>query len=111
MRKGLPFGLIPLLLLPGCALFASGPPVLVPSVAGCSSLIPTEWRKPVPSVEPPSPAVSVVADWIASFDGQTGRLDQQYDRTIGAIGIVERCEERDRKAVTKATKRHFFGGG
>jgi hypothetical protein len=38
----------------------------------------------------------------------TGKLDVANDRTVSAIGIVERCEERDAKAVKRA-RRGFFG--
>jgi hypothetical protein len=35
----------------------------------------------------------------------TGRLDQANDRTKSAIGIVERCEQRDAEAVKRATRK------
>jgi hypothetical protein len=48
-----------------------------------------------------------VGDWIAFADAQTGRLDQANDRTVSAIGIVERCEARDAAAVKRARRRLF----
>jgi hypothetical protein len=54
------------------------------------------------------PEGSTVGDWIAFADAQTGQLDKANDRTSAAIGIVERCEERDRAAV-KRTRRKFLG--
>lgn len=36
---------------------------------------------------------------------QTGQLEKANGRVIDAIGIVERCEERDRLAVEKAKPR------
>jgi hypothetical protein len=41
-------------------------------------------------------------------DAQTARLDQANGRTKDAITIVERCEDRDAKAVKRA-RRGFFG--
>ncbi len=57
----------------------------------------------------PLPDGNVVGDWIAGFDGQTGRLDQANGRTVDAVGIIRRCEERDRAAVQAATRRRFLG--
>ncbi|MGL5446588.1 MAG: hypothetical protein ACRDBL_04690 [Rhabdaerophilum sp.] len=51
------------------------------------------------------PATGAVADWIAFADAQTGQLDKANERTAAAIGIVERCEERDRAAVKKARRK------
>ncbi len=74
--------------------------------SACSSLLPGEWREPVPGA--PLPDGQSVGDWIAFGDAQTGQLDKANDRTVSAIGIVERCEERDREAVRKA-RRKFLG--
>lgn len=43
-----------------------------------------------------------MGDWIAFGDAQTGQLDKANGRTADAIGIIERCEERDRAAVKRA---------
>jgi len=100
-----------LLLLPmacmmqACAPFAAGPPI-VAAQSACSSLLPGEWREPVPAA--PLPAGQSVGDWIAFGDAQTGQLDKANDRTLSAIGIVERCETRDREAVKRA-RRRFLG--
>jgi hypothetical protein len=48
---------------------------------------------------------SATADWIAFADAQTAQLDKANDRTKSAIGIVERCEARDRAAVSKARRK------
>lgn len=69
----------------------------------CSSLLPTEWRAGVPGAE--LPAGSTVGDWIAFGDAQTGQLDKANERTSAAIGIVERCELRDREAIKKARRK------
>ena len=74
--------------------------------SACSSLLPSEWREGVPGAA--LPEGSTVGDWIAFADAQTGQLDKANDRTSAAIGIVERCEERDRAAV-KRTRRKFLG--
>jgi hypothetical protein len=50
-----------------------------------------------------------VGDWIAFADAQTGKLDQANGRTRDAIGIVSRCETRDREAVRRATRRRVLG--
>jgi hypothetical protein len=56
------------------------------------------------------PSGSSVGDWIAFADAQTGQLDKANDRTLSAIGIVERCEVRDRAALDAAGRRwwHFW---
>lgn len=71
--------------------------------SACSSLLPSEWREAVPGAD--WPAGSTIGDWIAFADAQTGQLDKANERTRAAIGIVERCEERDREAVKKARSR------
>ncbi len=50
---------------------------------------------------------TTTADWIAFGDAQTAQLDKANDRTKAAIGIIERCEARDREAVKKARRRLF----
>lgn len=74
--------------------------------AGCSSLIPNEWKTAV--VAPDLPNGNTVGDWEVFADAVTGKLDIANDRTVSAIGIVERCEARDAAAVKQATKRHLF---
>lgn len=49
-----------------------------------------------------------MGDWIAFGDAQTGQLDKANDRTTSSIGIIERCEERDKQAIQKA-KPKFLG--
>lgn len=57
----------------------------------------------------PLPAGGTVGDWIAFGDAQTGQLDKANERTTSAIGIVERCEARDREAIGKAKRRKVLG--
>ena len=95
---------IPLLAMLACVACA-GAPVINATPSACSSLLPDSWRSPIESV--PLPDGSVVGDWIAAFDGQTGQLDKANSRTTDAIGIVERCEARDRSAV-KASRAKFL---
>ena len=45
---------------------------------------------------------AVAADLWVALDRQTGKLDQANDRTAASIGIVKRCEERDREAMRRA---------
>lgn len=74
--------------------------------SACSSLLPSEWREPVPGA--PLPGGETAGDWIAFADAQTGQLDKANDRTLASIGIVERCEARDREAVRRS-RRKFLG--
>lgn len=74
--------------------------------SACSSLLPDEWRTGVPGAD--LPEGDTVGDWIAFGDAQTGQLDKANERTRAAIGIVERCEERDRAAVKRARPK-FLG--
>lgn len=71
------------LLLTGCA----GGPSIVATPSACASLLPQEWRSPVPGA--PLPDGDQVGDWIQFADAQTGQLDKANDRTVSAIGIVE----------------------
>lgn len=89
-------------LVSGCV---SAPPILSTPTA-CSTLLPTEWREGVQGVD--LPQGSTVGDWIAFADAQTGQLDKSNDRYNAAVGIVERCEERDKQAVQRARPR-FLG--
>jgi hypothetical protein len=90
-----------------CALSAcAGPPIVTASSANCSSLLPTEWKQGVAGA--PLPEGQTIADWIVFGDAQTGKLDQANSRTRDSIGIIERCEARDKEAVKRATHR-FLG--
>ena len=108
MRFAMPKGpralLPPLFMTLACAGCVGAPPIVAASSA-CSSLLPSEWREPVPGA--PLPDGATVGDWIAFGDAQTAQLDKANDRTSAAIGIVERCEARDREAVKKARRRLF----
>ena len=97
--------LTPMLL--ACGLSVGGRPIVTPSAAACSALLPPEWREGVAGA--PLPEGQTVGDWIAFGDAQTARLDSANGRTRDAIGIVSRCEARDREAVTRATRRRFLG--
>lgn len=78
--------------------------------ADCSALVPQAWREAVPSTPlPPEGATDLerLKAWINWGVAQTGQLEKANGRLADAIGIVERCEERDRGAVKKARK--FLG--
>jgi len=92
----LPFAM---LALSACA---AAPPIAA-TPGACSSLLPEAWRDPVPGA--PLPTGETVGDWIRFSDAQTGQLDKANDRTATAIGIMERCEERDRAAIASARKK------
>lgn len=87
-----------MLLLTSCAT-----PTVIATPNSCTTLIPENWRAGVPGA--PLPAGDTVGDWISFGDAQTGKLDQANGRTTDTIGIIERCEERDEKAVKRATRR------
>lgn len=100
VRRCLPL----LMLLPatGCV----GAPPIVATPSACSALLPDAWRQPVPGA--PLPAGSTVADWTTFADQQTGQLDKANERTLAAIGIIERCEARDQAAVKAARRKRLF---
>ena len=56
----------------------------------------------------PLPDGETVGDWIAFGDAQTGQLDKANDRYRSGVGIIERCEARDREAV-KRSRPKFLG--
>ena len=72
------------------------------SSAGCTGLLPVEWRAGVAAAALPEGLT--VGDWVVFGDAQTGKLDQANGRTRDAIGIVERCEARDGEAVKRARR-------
>ena len=82
---------------------ASGPPIVTASAADCAGLLPASWKAGVPGAPLP-PDEANAGDWIAFADAQTGRLDQANGRTADAITIVERCEARERDALTRARR-------
>lgn len=108
MRSTRPRALLTLsiltLALPGCTLFAPARPIVNATPSACSSLLPAEWKNGVPSADLDNGGSSV-GDWIKFGDAQTGQLDKANERYVAGIGIVERCEERDRKAVEAATRK------
>jgi hypothetical protein len=108
MLKGPIRGLILLsatLALSGCV---SAPVSVQRQAAGCAALLPATWRQPVSAPEFEGED-TLVGSWIAFADAAIGRLDQANDRTVSAIGIVERCEARDNEAVARATRKRFLG--
>lgn len=85
-----------MLVLPACV---SGRPIAaIPSA--CSTLLPADWLEGVPGA--PLPQGDTVGDWIAFSDAQTGQLDKANDRYRAGVGIIQRCEDRDREAVKRA---------
>ena len=77
----------------------------------CSELVPSNWRTGVASSPLPpetEDALKRLQGWINFGIAQTGQLEIANSRTADAIGIIERCEERDRKAIENA-KPKFLG--
>lgn len=105
MRKGLTPLLIPLLSLPGCALFAPTPPIVAAHPVGCTSLIPPSWWKETPNADLPE---NHIADWLVYSDKETTQKEIADERRIEGFGIVKRCEERDAEAVKRATRKGIF---
>ena len=70
--------------------------------SACSTLLPDSWRQAIAGA--PLPDGHTVGDWIAFGDAQTAQLDKANGRTSDAIGIIERCEARDRAAVQKVAR-------
>ncbi len=98
------------LLIPLCAMLAltacaGGPPIVTANAAGCAQLLPEAWKKGVEAA--PLPEGNTVGDWISFADATVGKLDVANDRTVSAIGIVERCEARDAAAVKRATRKWY----
>lgn len=86
-------------LLLACAACAGGVPV-TSTPSACSSLLPTEWLEGVEA--PPQGDFTTVGDWITYADQAVGQLDKANDRYTAGVGIVSRCEERDRLAVKRS---------
>lgn len=98
--------LLPLMLsLPGCGLFAGGRPIVNAQSVGCSDLV-AAWMKPVTGADLPKD--DKVGDWIVFGDAQTGKLDMANDRIVMGYATINRCEQRDREAVARATRRRIF---
>lgn len=76
-------------------------------------LLPPNWKKGVEAVDLPESAKlpdghDDARPWQSGFIGQTGRLETSNGRYGDAVGIMERCEARDAKAIEKA-KPKFLG--
>ena len=94
--------LMPVCMMLACSACVATPPIEAPRTA-CSSLLPNEWANGVAGA--PLPGAREVGEWIAFGAAQTGQLDKANDRYNAAIGIVARCEARDREAVKQSKKR------
>jgi|TARA_R100001224_G_scaffold109325_1_gene86625 hypothetical protein len=78
--------------------------------------VPQDWRSGVAGTAAPAnvalppvghpDAIEAYADlareWMKFGVGQTGQLQKANGRTADAIGIIERCETRDRAAIERA---------
>ena len=102
MRSNMPMArmlaFILMLALPGGAGFVGGRPLVQATPSACSSLLPEEWLKGVPSADLDNGGAQV-GDWIKFGDAQTGQLDKANERYAAGVGIIRRCEERDRVAL------------
>ena len=77
----------------------------------CSQLIPQGWRDGVANATAPAreaDELEQLKEWINFGLAQTGQLEIANSRTADAIGIIERCEARDRRAIEDASPK-FLG--
>lgn len=107
-----------MLAVAGCA----GSPVIVATPSACSELLPAEWEKGVghatsPDAAPAKPTdqsgllawtLNELKKWTGFAVEEAAHVDMADGRTADSIGIVRRCEERDRKAVQKSRPK-FLG--
>ena len=77
----------------------------------CSQLVPSTWRAGVPNAPAPQRSdddLERLKGWINFGVAQTGQLAIANSRTDDAVGIIERCEARDREAIERARPK-FLG--
>jgi hypothetical protein len=67
--------------------------------------LPNDWWQDVPGTA--LPATNEAAEWVAFGNAQTGQLAKANEQKAAGFSIIERCEKRDREAVTKSRKRLF----
>jgi hypothetical protein len=48
-------------------------------------------------------------DWVKYADHLAGQLDVANDRYVSGVGIIKRCEARDKAAVVKSARHGLFG--
>lgn len=77
---------------------------MLPTPPACSQLLPDNWEQGVSAPDVRNDGATV-GDWIAFADAVLGRLDTSNDRYRSAVGIIKRCETRDRAAVGVVAKR------
>lgn len=102
--------MLPALMLPAVAGCVSSPPIYAANTP-CSSLVPADWRKGVGHAPAPAEATDPLAQlkaWIGFGTAEAGQVEKADGRTADTIGIVERCEARDREAVQRARPK-FLG--
>lgn len=100
-RRPRAWRLIPLCMIslsPGCV----GTPAINATPSACVDLLPKQWNDAVPGA--PLPAEATVGSWMIFGELQTGQLEKANGRTADAIGIVTRCEARDRAVIDKARR-------
>ena len=101
---------LPALMLPAVAGCVQSPPIFAANTP-CSSLVPADWRRGVEHAPTPAEVTATLDQlkaWIGFGTAEAGQLEKANGRTADTIGIVERCEARDREAVLQAKPR-FLG--
>lgn len=74
-------------------------------------LLPTAWESGVDNASAPrrdASGLDQLKEWTKFAIGQTGQLQKSNERYVAAVGIVKRCEERDKAAIEKS-KPKFLG--
>lgn len=102
--------MLPALMPLVAAACVASPPIYAANTP-CSSLVPSEWRNGVDHAPPPAETTDQLGQlkaWIGFGTAEAGQVEKANGRTADTLGIVERCEERDRKAVERA-KPKFLG--
>jgi hypothetical protein len=97
-------------MLPAVAGCVASPPIYAANTP-CSSLVPADWRGGVPHAPAPAEATDPLDQlkaWIGFGTAEAGQVEKANGRTADTIGIIERCESRDREAVQRA-KPKFLG--
>ena len=97
-------------------------PPIVAAAGACSELLPSEWEQGVEGAEvppeaPPQPAgtearlawtLEQLKVWTGFGVEESARREMANGRTRDSIGIVRRCEARDRRAVQRSRPK-FLG--
>lgn len=108
-RAPKPLSILALALLDAGLSACATRPVAYLNASPCSQLVPDAWKSGVGSA--PLPKADTVGEWVAFGDAQTAQLDKANERTADALGIVARCEARDREAGRTLAAKPWWAWG